>query len=73
MPNPEYSNYYYHADMYITEKQYYKCVTNLLAKAVYLFQKFNYCEPQRIEIYYDATGKDYFTLCPTEHVLFCIN
>ena len=73
MPNPDYSNYYYHADMYTTEQQYYTCVTNILAKAVHLFQKFNRCDPQRIVIYCDATMKDYFSLCPTEHVESCIN
>ena len=73
MPNPDYSNYYYHADVYVTEEQYRQCVTNLLTKAIHLFQIFNYCDPQRIVIYYDATGKNYFSLCPTEHVLSCIN
>ena len=40
LPNPEYPNYYYHADTYITVEQYYNCATNLSGKAIYLFQKF---------------------------------
>ena len=55
MTNIESSNFIYHSDKYSSKSEFKSCTRKILSKGIFLFQKFNKCEPERIIIYFDNT------------------